>query len=422
MNNTAGIYIRLSQMDEYMKERFESESVENQRVILTDYAKEHNFNVVKEYVDDGYSGTNFDRPAFKEMLEDLKNKVIDTIIVKDLSRLGRDHIQTGYFVETFFPSQNIRFISLLENLDSQLQPDYNDNATFVMACNDYFSKQTSIKIRAILDMKKREGKFVGSQVLFGYMRDPEDKNHLVPNPETAPIVREVFKLALEGKYPQEIADICNEKKYITPSKYTFKNGHINEKWTASTVLHTIKNQMYAGDMVQSRSEKVSYKSEKTVANPKSKWIIVENTHEPLIKKEQFKYLQLDRLTRDKTIGGREKELFENYIYCKECGNAIAFSFVGKRNLLQGNCGTHNRYDGKNQCKTHYILYVPFEEQVLNELSKVGIDISKLNRNNLFKYIDRIFLDENKVVTIVFKKKKYKTLSFKYESPREKRNK
>ena len=104
MNNTAGIYIRLSQMDEYMKERFESESVENQRVILTDYAKEHNFNVVKEYVDDGYSGTNFDRPAFKEMLEDLKNKVIDTIIVKDLSRLGRDHIQTGYFVETFFPS------------------------------------------------------------------------------------------------------------------------------------------------------------------------------------------------------------------------------------------------------------------------------------------------------------------------------
>ena len=420
MNNTAGIYIRLSQMDEYMKERFESESVENQRVILTDYAKEHNFNVVKEYVDDGYSGTNFDRPAFKEMLEDLKNKIIDTIIVKDLSRLGRDHIQTGYFVETFFPSQNIRFISLLENLDSQLQPDYNDNATFVMACNDYFSKQTSIKIRAILDMKKREGKFVGSQVLFGYMRDPEDKNHLVPNPETAPIVREVFKLALEGKYPQEIADICNEKNYITPSKYAFKNGHINEKWTASTVLHTIKNQMYAGDMVQSRSEKVSYKSEKTVANPKSKWIIVENTHEPLVKKEQFKYLQLDRLTRDKTIGGRDKELLENYIFCKECGNAIAFSFVGRRNLLQGNCGTHNRCNGKNKCKAHYILYVPFEEQVLNELSKIGIDTSKLNRNNLFKIIDRIFLDENKEVTIVFKKKKYKTISFKYKSPRERK--
>ena len=422
MNNNAGIYIRLSQMDDYMKERFESESVENQRVILTDYATEHNFNVVKEYVDDGYSGTNFNRPAFKEMLEDLKNKVIDTVIVKDLSRLGRDHIQTGYFIETFFPSQHIRFISLLENLDSQLQPDYNDNATFVMACNDYFSKQTSIKIRAILDMKKREGKFVGSQVLFGYMRDPEDKNHLVPNPETAPIVREVFKLALEGKYPQEIADICNERNYITPSKYAFKKGHINEKWTSSTVVHTLRNQMYAGDMVQSKSEKVSYKSDKTVSNPKSKWIIVENTHEPLVKKEQFNFLQMDRLVKDKTSRGREKKLLENYIFCKECGNAISFSLGGRQKLVQGNCNTHNRYDGKNKCKTHYILYDPFEKQVLSELSKIDIDISKLTRKNLYRVIDRIFIDENKEITIILKKKKHKPITFEYKPPRAERKK
>lgn len=413
MNNNVGIYIRLSEMDDYMRERFESESVENQRVILTDYANNHNFNVVKEYVDDGYSGTNFDRPAFKEMLEDLKNKVIDTVMVKDLSRLGRDHIQTGYFIETFFPSQNIRFISLLENLDSQLQPDYNDNATFVMACNDYFSKQTSLKIRAILDMKKREGKFVGSQLPFGYMRDPKDKNHLIPNPETANIVREIFQLAFQGKYPQEIADILNEKGYITPSKYTQKNGYKMSEWKTSAVRNILSNQMYTGDMVQSKSEKVSYKSDKTVSNPRSKWIIVENTHEALVDKKEFLQLQNYRQYRNKTLFGREKNILENYIYCKECGNAVSFSYLKGRKLLYGDCTTHTRYDKKHPCKSHFLIYEYFEEQLFNELEKINIETSKLNRKNISKIIDRIFVDEDRNILIIFKKKKLKPISFKY---------
>ncbi len=413
MNNNAGIYIRLSQMDDYMREKFESESVENQRVILTDYANSHNFNVVKEYVDDGYSGTNFDRPAFKEMLEDLKNKIIDTIIVKDLSRLGRDHIQTGYFVETFFPSQNIRFISLLENLDSQLQPDYNDNATFVMACNDYFSKQNSLKIRAILDMKKREGKFVGSQISFGYMRDPEDKNHLVPNPETAPIVRKIFELSLKGEYPNEIANYLNEKKYITPSKYTNHKCKKADEWNSPMVLKILQNRMYAGDLVQSKSEKASYKSSKKINNPKSKWIVVENTHEPLVNKKDFFKLQEYRLVKDKTLNGREKRLFENYIYCKECGNAISFCMT--RNKLHGDCSTHSRYNNKRSCKSHYIYYNIIEDLLFEELTKIGVDVNKLSRDNISKIIDRIFIDENREVTIVFKKKKLKPITFKYVS-------
>lgn len=223
MNNRTGIYIRLSQMDDYMKKRFESESVESQRMILRDYAEEHNFNIVKEYVDDGYSGTNFNRPAFKEMMEDLKNNVINTIMVKDLSRFGRDHIQTGYFVETYFPQNQIRFISLLENLDSANQKDYSDNVTFIMACNDYLSKQNSLRIRAILDMKKKEGKYVASTLPFGYMRDPKDKGHLIPDPNTAFIVREIFDLAKKGKSTGYIANYLNEKGYITPSKYKNRN-------------------------------------------------------------------------------------------------------------------------------------------------------------------------------------------------------
>ena len=213
MNENAGIYIRLSEMDDFKKFQFESESVENQRMILLDFLKDNNLKFIKEYVDDGYSGANFNRPAFKEMMEDLKNGLIDTIVVKDLSRFGRDHIMTGYYLETFFPLKNYRFISALEKIDSQKQKnDYNESVTFVMACNDYFSKQNSLRIRTILQSKRRAGKYVGSVPPFGYMRDPEDKGHLIPDPNTAHIIREMFQLLNEGKTYEEIAKIFNKKK------------------------------------------------------------------------------------------------------------------------------------------------------------------------------------------------------------------
>lgn len=184
-----GIYIRLSQEDKDKKYESDSESVINQKELLRNFVKNNDFNLVKEYVDDGYSGTDFERPGFQKMLEDINNKKINCVIVKDLSRLGRDHVMTGYYIETFFPENNIRFISILESYDSFKNQASNDSSTFIIACNDYYSKQNSVKIRNVLNEKRKNGKFVGSSPCFGYMRDPEDKGHLIPNPETAPIVK-----------------------------------------------------------------------------------------------------------------------------------------------------------------------------------------------------------------------------------------
>ena len=213
MNNTylmaqdfnVGIYIRLSQEDKDKKYESDSESVINQKELLRSYVKNNNFNLSGEYVDDGYSGTDFDRPGFQRMLEDIKMKKINCVVVKDLSRFGRDHVMTGYYIETFFPENNIRFISILESFDSFKNQASNDSSTFIIACNDYYSKQNSIKIRNVLNDKRKNGKFIGSLPSFGYMRDPEDKGHLIPNPDTAPIVRNIFKWRADGVGPTEIA-------------------------------------------------------------------------------------------------------------------------------------------------------------------------------------------------------------------------
>lgn len=408
MNNRTGIYIRLSQMDDYMKKRFESESVESQRMILRDYAEEHNFNIVKEYVDDGYSGTNFNRPAFKEMMEDLKNNVINTIMVKDLSRFGRDHIQTGYFVETYFPQNQIRFISLLENLDSANQKDYSDNVTFIMACNDYLSKQNSLRIRAILDMKKKEGKYVASTLPFGYMRDPKDKGHLIPDPNTAFIVREIFDLAKKGKSTGYIANYLNEKGYITPSKYKNRNCKCNDKWTVSSVLNIITNPIYTGDMIQSKSTRLNYKSSKTINNPKSKWIIVKNTHEPLVNKSVFNRLGNSAKRTNMTNMGREKELLENIIYCRECGSSITLYKDTRSKKIKGDCSTSK---ARKKCSSHFFDYESFEEKVFNSINEnISINKETLTRLKVQKIIDAIFIDKSKHVTIVFKNKKSKIVT------------
>ncbi len=408
MNNRTGIYIRLSQMDDYMKKRFESESVESQRMILRDYAEEHNFNIVKEYVDDGYSGTNFNRPAFKEMMEDLKNKVIDTIMVKDLSRFGRDHIQTGYFVETYFPQNKIRFISLLENLDSANQNNYSDNVTFIMACNDYLSKQNSLRVRTILDMKKREGKYVASTLPFGYMRDPEDKGHLLPDPNTAYIVREIFDLAKKGDSTTKIANYLNEKRYITPSKYKNRNCRSNDKWTVSSVLNIISNPIYTGDMIQSKSTRLNYKSSKTVNNPKSKWIIVKNTHESLVSKSVFSRLGNSAKRTNMTNMGREKELLENIIYCKECGSSITLYKDSRSKKIKGDCSTSK---ARKKCSSHFFDYEVFEENIFNSINEnISINKETLTRYKVQKIIDAIFIDKEKNVTVVFKNKKIKSIT------------
>lgn len=268
----AGIYIRLSEADEGKAYESDSESVLNQRNMLMNFVKEKGLIFIGEYVDDGYSGTDFDRPGFASMIEDIKNKVINLVIVKDLSRLGRDHIMTGYYVETFFPENGIRFISMQEGYDNAVNQASNDSSTFIFACNDYYSKQNSVKIRNVLNDKRRNGKFIGSAPSYGYLRNPEDKGHSIPDPEYAPIVKKIFDMAYEGIGLSEITTYLNDNKIKTPSSLKRKNPHARNKynpiWTVSSVKKVLKNQMYVGDMVQSVQTKVSYKSKKKKTLPK----------------------------------------------------------------------------------------------------------------------------------------------------------
>ena len=205
----AGIYIRLSEADEGKSYESDSESIINQRNMLMDYVRENHFVFISEYVDDGYSGTDFERPGFKKMIEDIENKVINLVIVKDLSRLGRDHIKTGYYIETFFPENDVRFISMQEGYDNSLNQASNDSSTFIIACNDYYSRQNSVKIRNVLNGKRKQGKFIGSMPSYGYMRDPDDKGHLIPNPEYAPVVKKIFEMAYNGVGISDITSYLN---------------------------------------------------------------------------------------------------------------------------------------------------------------------------------------------------------------------
>lgn len=404
-----GVYIRLSQEDKDKKYESDSESVINQKELLRGYVKNNNFNLVKEYVDDGYSGTDFERPGFQSMLEDINNKKINCVIVKDLSRLGRDHVMTGYYIETFFPENNIRFISILESYDSFKNQASNDSSTFIIACNDYYSKQNSIKIRNVLNEKRKNGKFVGSLPCFGYMRDPLDKGHLMPNPETAPIVKNIFKWRADGIGPTEIANRLNKANIVTPSGYKKTNYSSRlidrDNWNISTVKKILCNRIYTGDLVQHTQTKVNYKSKKKIALDEKLWIIVENTHEALVDKETFEYVNnlRKRNTRNYEIKtNREKRLLEGKLFCKECKNRLTVLYRKKQNYWSVNCNRYSRDPVRGRCYSHFYPYNYLEDQVLEQINKSisklikELDIKELN-DEVVKNIHKETTNIDKIV-------------------------
>lgn len=385
----AVIYIRLSEADEGKFYESESESITNQRNLLMNFVKEKGFIFVGEYVDDGYSGTNFERPGFTKMIEDIKNKMVNLVIVKDLSRLGRDHVMTGYYIENFFPENNIRFISLQENYDSAINQASNDSSTFIIACNDYYSRQNSIKIRSVLNDKRKKGKFIGSNPSYGYMKDPEEKGHLIPDPEYAPVVKKIFEMAASGVGLSDITSYLNDNKIKTPSSLKRKNPNskmrYNEQWTISSVKKILKNRMYTGDMVQSTQTKVNYKSKKKKALPKSNWDIVPGTHEPLVDKLTFERIQGNVKRTNASVSNREKRLFENLLFCKECGNALTITYRKNHNYWTINCNKYARDPRRRLCEPHFMPYDKLEEALL--------EVVRTTCKNYIKQIDSKLLSK-----------------------------
>ncbi len=370
-----GLYIRLSRED---GDNLESESISNQRTLLHNYIEQHHFHVINEYVDDGYSGGNFDRPGFKRMLKDLEDKKINCIITKDLSRLGRDHIDTGRYIERYFPENNIRYIAVNDDYDTFRESSGSDMMPFRLSMNDIYAKDISKKVRSSLMAMKEEGKFCGSMPSYGYKRDDADKHKLVPDPKTAPVVKKIFELYTLGYGSSMIADILTQDKEPTPvmiKNHTSRLDKTNhpEIWKSSSVNNILKNRVYTGCTIQHIMQNVSYKSKKKKRVPKSEWIVKENTHEPLVDKNTFLLAQSIRNKSNNYEEGRRKVeyILSQMVYCKDCGARMAISYDNKRDRVTMNCSNYRKFSKYGICSSHYMNYTKLEQELYSRIGELS---------------------------------------------------
>lgn len=372
----AADYLRLSSED---GDKAESDSIRNQRSLIQDFVKKHSdISLVEEYVDDGYSGANFERPAFQRMMEDVRNHKINCIIVKDLSRLGRNYIETGRYLEKIFPVLGVRFIAVNDHYDSADTKNDTDQiiVPFKNLINDAYCRDISIKIRSQLDIKRKKGQFIGSYAGYGYFKDPNDKNHLVIDEYAAEIVRLIFHMKIEGFSADRIALKLNEMGVLTPMEYKrscgfnynsgFRSGN-EPKWGASSVLRILKNELYVGTMVQGKSRKINYKVKVSREIEPENWIKVEGTHEPIITREMFDCVQ--NLMKLDTRTSPEKEsiyVFSGLLRCGDCGQNMVRRSVRKngKQYFYYHCSTFKSGEG---CSSHNISDVTLQKVVLNAI-------------------------------------------------------
>lgn len=364
-----GAYIRLSKEDEGTNK--ESESITNQREYIKEYAEKNEMDIYDYYVDDGYTGSNFDRPNFKRLIKDIELGVINTVITKDTSRLGRDFIETGHYMFKFFPENNIRYIAILENFDTAKPNGVEDIIPFQTVINDIYLKDTSRKIKSIRQNKMKQGLFVGSTVSYGYKRDENNKYKFVIDEYSAEVVRRIFNMRLSGMTASMIARTLTDEGIEPPSVYNGKNikkTYTTNLWKISSVNHILNNQVYIGNIVQRQFDKVNYKSKKKIKLPEDQWIIAENMHEPIISKEIFN--QVQKIKKLKSGIGKKKYdyLLKGLVYCAECGAKMTVRKSYKKNKKKPYvdkpyfcCKTNIDYRN-GTCSLHY-----FQEEKLNKI-------------------------------------------------------
>ncbi|MGN1384470.1 MAG: recombinase family protein [Clostridia bacterium] len=323
-----GLYIRLSRED---GDKEESSSVTNQREILKRYVSEQeNFFIVKEYVDDGWTGTNFDRPKFKEMIADIEAGIIDTVITKDLSRLGRERLGVGHYTEIYFPEHNVRYIALLDNIDTYMDAGMNDMAPFKGVINDMYVRDISKKIRSSLIERKKAGNFLGVTAPYGYKKDPNNKFHLVINEKEAEVVKRVFRLYLEGNGLTRIAQILTKDGVPVPGESRdigkTRKTALYSSWKQTTIRRILDNRVYLGELVQFKRRKINYKSKRRITVPEEERYICKGTHEAIIDEEDFNTVQ-NILKKNKSFKGTKHDyLFKGLLYCAECGARLNITY------------------------------------------------------------------------------------------------
>ena len=362
-NLITALYARLSHEDEL---EGESNSIQNQKRILLEYAEAHNLPNPQFYIDDGWSGANFDRPDFKRLISDMEKGRIGVVVTKDLSRLGRDYIKTGEYVELIFPDYNVRYIAVNDNVDTE--KGETDMVGFKNLFNEWHAKDTSRKIKATYESKKRRGERLGVNAPYGYQKDPTHKGHLIPNPETENVVRWI---AREFKKDQNIHRICREleeQRILSPKAYadhkkgkSIKNPEYQFNWNSHTIRDILHNPEYTGCTVAGRTRKPSYKRKKQIRTAPEEWVITSNTHEALISTEDFELIQklLEGRKREPKQG--EPDKYANLLYCADCGKRLYINRNKERCYAYYYCSTFQNRGGK-ACTSHSI-----SERVLDEV-------------------------------------------------------
>ena len=384
MDYHVALYIRLSKEDET---EGPSQSVTNQKSLLNEFVQQHRLSVYDTYVDDGWSGTSFDRPDFQRMIEDIEAKKVNMVITKDLSRLGRDYIMTGHYMERYFPEKRVRYISLLDGIDTGVESTANDITPFRAIMNDMYAKDISKKIKSVKRDKQRKGQFIGGKPMYGYKMHPTEKNEIVIDEEVAPVVRRIFAMALDGMSCRKIAATLNEEGVPTPATYCGWNmgrkGPYAGLWSSERISEMLQNETYLGNMVQRRTVKISYKSKKCLKQDRENWVVVENTHEPLIDKETFQKVRMLVNSRRHTRSRTYDFLLKGLIFCHEFGYPMAVlnrpPVFGEDRLFFV-CRTYQRFTKAGVCSCHSIKEQVVTEAVLakvREVCEAYLDPNKL---------------------------------------------
>lgn len=378
------LYERLSRDDEMQGE---SNSIVNQKRYLEEYAQAQGFKNIRHFTDDGYSGTNFKRPGFQEMIAAIEADEIDVVCVKDLSRFGRDYLKVGFYTEIMFPEKGVRFIAINNSVDSA-NPMENDFTPFLNIMNEWYAKDTSNKIRAIFRSRMQDGKRCSGAIPYGYRRDPEDKNHLLIDEEAAKVVRRIYQMVIDGMGSQAIANQLTADNVLIPSAYLEQSEHGESRnhsyhdpcrWNCTAVAYILDKQEYMGHTVLGKTICENFKTKKRRKARPDELIVFENTHEPIIDAETWHLVQkLRRRTRRKLANGSYSHRLSGLVYCADCGKRLSYSSPQSQHRPDGKtydadssfrCPTYKSMYG--ECTMHYIKSSTLDKLVDEAVRKIA---------------------------------------------------
>lgn len=388
----AGLYCRLSKDDE---QRGESVSIGTQRSILTDYCLQHGYTIYKVYTDDGYSGLNFNRPGFKELLEDVERGVVNMVITKDLSRLGRDYIMTGYYSEIFFQTKGVRYIALADDVDSL--KGTNEIAPFKNILNEMYARDVSKKVKNAKRQRAKQGLFIGSQAPYGYMKDPNNKNQLIIDPEASEVVSQIFSMALDGLGSVAIALELEKQKIPTPAVYKYQHGdqrfaHYSSiqigdyySWCSATISQILTNRVYTGELISLKTETQNCKTKQRSAVPDDQRIVTPNAHDAIISAAMFDQVQLIRSQHRCPAKYQRENIFRGKLFCECCGHPLTISKKRLKDSVVDIYICMYHYSQPDVCfQNHQIYHEELYSYVLQEIRYLARSIKRRRINSSIK--------------------------------------